>query len=263
MRKNQLLAALYSAWELLLDIPVPKRLLTTSASIRPPAVAILLALPFIGLLCGALIVLALKITALFLANFGNAVLYAIVLLIFILAKDSGRGFRLVMELCHDLAAGNRKIAEILPLLRLRKLSEIHDLASNLCAFAVCGFLLSAFTYLAYNGATLWAVPVLMMGTAVQGHLLSLRNVRGGLPFLAIAESERNKLWVLTGFLMLFPAIEFPLAVLVSFGLCFVLAAAARKFFEELYGGATSEMITLVGIAAELLTLFCGILLINN
>ena len=262
MRKNQLLAALYNAWELLLDIPIPKRLLTTSASIRPPAAAILLALPFIGLLCGAIIVLMLKITAVFLANFGNAVLYALVLTIFILAKDSGRGFRLVMELCHDIAGGERKIAEILPLLRLRKFPEINDLASNLCAFTVCGFLLASFTVLAYKGANLWAVPVLMMGTAVQGHLLSLRNVRGGLPFLAIAENDRNKLWVLTGFLMLFPAIEFPLAALVSFGLCFVLAAAARKFFEELYGGATSEMITLVGIAAELLTLFCGILLIQ-
>ncbi len=262
MRKNQLLAALYNAWDLLLDIPVPKRMLTTSASIRPPAVAILLALPFIGLLCGAVIILLTKITGLFLANFGNAVLYALILTIFILGKDSGRGYRLIMETCHDLAGGNRKVAEILPLLRIRKFSEIHDLASNLCAFAVCGFLLAAFTYLAYKGAALWAVPVLMMGTAVQGHLLSLRNVRGGLPFLAVAENDRNKLWVLTGFLMLFPAIEFPLAVLVSFGLCFVLATAARKFFEELYGGATSEMITLVGIVAELLTLFCAILLIR-
>ena len=263
MRKNQLLAALYSAWEMLLDIPIPRKMLTTSATIRPPAVAILLALPFIGLLCGAIIILALKFTSIFLANFGNAVLYALVLTIFILAKDSGRGFRLVMELCHDLAAGNRKIVEVLPLLHIRKFPEINDLASNLCAFAICGFLLAAFTYLNFKGASLWAVPVLMMGAAVQGHLLSLRNIRGGLPFLAIPENDRNKLWVLTGFLMLFPAIEFPLAVLVSFGLCFVLAAGARKFFEELYGGATSEMITLAGITAELLTLFCGLLLIHG
>lgn len=262
MRKNQLLTALYEAWEMLLDIPIPKGLRSNVSAVKPPTGAVFLALPLVGLLCGAALVLALKITALFLAHFGNAILYALVLTVFILGKDSARGFRLIMELCHDLSAGGRKIPELLPLLRTRKLSEIHDLASNLCAFAVCGFLLAALTYLACQRAMLWAVPVLLMGCAVQGNLLSLRNLRGGLPFLAVAENDRNKLWVLTGFLMLFPAIEFPLAVLVTFGICFVLAAGARKFFEEWYGGTTSEMITLTGIFAELLTLFCGILLIN-
>ena len=80
--------------------------------------------------------------------------------------------------------------------------------------------------------------------------------------MAVAASERNKLWVPVVFLMLFPAVAHPLAVLVTFGVCGGFALAARHYAEELYGGITAEMITLAGMVAELAALLCGVLLIR-
>lgn len=261
MKKTQLLAALDAAWEMMLDFPLPRFLRAGTDAARPGAVAVLLAIPFIGLLCGAVPALIFLFTGTFLPAFGNALLFAAAMTALMLAKDSGRGFRLLLELCRSLLAGER-FAETLPVLRPRALSAITDLGSTLCAFLVCGFLLTGFTRLGGIGAMGWAVPVMLMGTAVQGHLLSLRNLQGGLPFLTVSEKDRTKLLVLTVFLMLFPAIEHPLAVLVTVGVCGVLALAARHFAEELYGGITAEMITLAGAAAELAALLCGVLLIR-
>lgn len=259
MKKNQLLAVLAEAWEMMLDLTPPRFLRTGTG--KPSAVAILLAIPFIGLLCGAVPVIAVKITGSVLPAFGNAILFAAVMTVLMFVKDSGRGFRLLLELCRVLSGGG-KLAPSLPLLTPRRVAEISDLGSTLCAFLTIGFWMTGFTYLGYIGVMLWAVPVMLMGMTVQAHLLSLRNLRGGTPFLAIAEHDRNKLWVLAVFLMLFPAIAYPLAVLVTFGVCAAFALAARHFAEELYGGITAEMITLAGLVSELAALLCGVLLIR-
>ena len=260
MRKKQLLSVLAEAWEMMLDYPLP-RFLQSGTSGRPSATAVLLAIPFVGLFCGALPVIAAKITGTFLPPFGNAVLFAALMTVLMLTMDSGRGFRLLPELVRTLLSGG-KLSASLPILAPRKLTEINDLGSTLCAFLTLGSWLTGFAYLGYAGAMMWAVPVMLMGTMAQAHLLSLRNLRGGLPFLAITERDRNKLWVVAVFLMLFPAIAHPLAVLVTFGVCGGFALAARHYAEELYGGITAEMITLAGFAAELAALLCGVLLIR-
>ena len=261
MRKNQLLAALGGAWELMLDFPMPGFLRSAAHAARPAAGAILLAIPLIGLVCGALPVIVLKLTGTILPPFGNAILFAAVMTTLLLAQDSGRGFRLLLEICRALTSGQR-LLETLPVIRPRALTEISDLGSTLGAFLTIGFLLTGFSYLGCCGAMVWAVPVMLTGFATQAHLLALRNLKGGIPFLAIPERERNKLWVLTVFFMLFPALTYPLAVLVTVGVCGALALAARHFAETLYGGVTAEMITLAGFTAELAALLCGVLLIR-
>jgi len=99
-----------------------------------------------------------------------------------------------------------------------------------------------------------------MGSTVQGSLFSLPDRSSGVPFLAVQEKDRNKLWILAGFLMLFPAIAQPLAALAAFGLAYVLAMAVRHLCENLYGGATAEIITLTGFTAEIITLLSGLIL---
>lgn len=260
MKKDQLFAAPAEAWEMMFDFP-PPRFLRPGAAVRPASAAVLVAVPFWGFVSGALPALVFAATGTFLPRFGNAVLFAAAMTVLLTAKDSGRGFRLLPELCRAMFSGAEPEA-VLPRLAPRRMAEISDLGSTLCAFLTLGFWLSAFTYLGSVGATLWAVPVMLADMTTQAHLLSLRDLRSGAPFLQVSREERNRLWIPAVFLMLFPALAYPLAVLVTCGVCGAFALAARQFAEERCGGATAEMITLAGVVAELAALLCGVLLIR-
>ena len=257
MKKNQLFSALREAWSMMFDLPFPASPRSQAETAVSP-LALSLAVPAAGMLLGIVPVIVFKISGLFLPQFGNTVLFALAMTMLVLFADSGRGFRLWLESVRLKCAG-KPLSEFLPLFKVRSVPEMQDMVSSVTGAVTLGFLLFGFGCLANCGMLFWAAPVLLAGTTVQGALLALPDLRTGTPFLRLQEQDRNKIWGIALFLVLFPAVFQPLAALISAGFCVAEVWLIGMCSEKEWGGVTEEIITLSGFLAGLATLFAGVI----
>lgn len=262
MKKNNFLSSLLSAWDLLLDIPIPRGLAQgagyqSGAPVMPQWT--LLAMPVLGLLAALLLELGGAAYGAIFGSPGAALLFALTTTVFLEWKDSGRGTVLLVT---AISAKSQKVplTGLLPQLRAPQLADLTGAVPVLALVLIELFKLGSLFALYHGHATIFLSAMLPLAFAVQGFLGTMPDLATGRPFLSIRAGAESQIFIVAIFIALFVAIRFPAAVLAGAGAILLLSYGMRSLSDKLYGGISAEMITLTGAVAELLLLAAGVLL---
>lgn len=262
MKKNNLFSSLFSAWDMLLDIPIP-RAMAQSAGYQSGAPAMpqwtLLAMPVLGLLAALLLELCGAAYGAIFGPPGAALLFALTATVFLEYKDSGRGTVLLVT---AISAKSQKVplTGFLPQLKAPQLADLTGAVPVLALVLIELFKLGSLFALYHGNAMIFLSAMLPLSFAVQGFLGTMPDLATGRQFLSIRGGAEGQIFIVAVFIALFVAIRFPAAVLAGAGAVLLLSFGVRSFSDKLYGGISAEMITLAGAVAELLLLAAGVLL---
>ncbi len=257
MKKANFLTSFSSAWEMLLDIPLPGALAGKQGDTDPQWT--LLAMPVLGLAAALVLQLCGAAFGAIFGPPGAALLFALTVTVFLEWKDSGRG---TMLLVTAISAKSRRVplTGVLPQLRAPHLADLSGAVPVLALVVIELFKLGTLFALYRGGATIYLSALLPLAFATQGFLTSMPDLATGRPFLSIRAGVQSQVFIVAIFIALFVAIRFPAAVLAGAGAVLLLGYGMRNLSERLYGGVSAEMITLTGALAELLLLLAGLLL---
>ena len=247
-----------SAWELLVDIPLPKKWATTSeaeeSDDRVELVA--LAMPVVGLILGLAISIVGVLLEALIPSTAAAIIFAVLAVTASEFINSGRGFGIFVSSIFNWTERGR-FADALSELNTdwRTLSGVLPALAGVFYF---GVKLAGFGLVYHFATPYWAVAVFTLSFAAQGYLASAPSVLSGDPILPIKGQARFHLWLVAAFIML-GFIANPAAMLISFAVAFTGAVLFRTFCIETFSGIDSSQITLFGVWAELAVLLTGIL----
>ncbi len=257
---NKSLAALAAAWNLLIDIPLPKSLRVRADDMDedgPELTA--LAFPVVGLLSGlVLFIVGWLLSELFQRSVGAA-LFGVIAVLLSESRDSGRGFSLAVSYADNLSEGMGLAGSLQSLESdWRRLSGF---AATLAGVLLLGVKIFCFRELFLAGAWSWVMGIFVLGAASQGYLSSCRSLYSGESFLAVTGSARHHIWLVAVFIMLF-YISNPAAVLLSLLVAVLGSVLFGRWCEDRFHGLDAMTITLFGFWVELAVLLLGVLTLH-
>ena len=250
--------SLAAAWELMFDWKLPGFLAARRQGAGGDWTMLLAVL--LGTAAGLLLFAVGLVARMIFAPLGAALIFALIALFFLEAKDSGRGSGMLLQLV-PLALKRQPVLAALPYLEPLSLAALREGAGRLEALLLLGFKFVALVYLGYKGAWMWMVAVCSLAFAVQIYLATLPELHSGRP-LVHPSFPPEAVWIVGIFPVLFVAIRYPSAALLGIAAAGVLAVLARRAYVEVCGGVTGEMVSLAGSLAEVLLLLAGILMIG-
>ncbi len=257
---NKSLAALAAAWNLLIDIPLPKSLRVRADDMDedgPELTA--LAFPVVGLLSGlVLFIVGWLLSELFQRSVGAA-LFGVIAVLLSESRHSGRGFSLAVSYADNLSEGMGLAGSLQSLESdWRRLSGF---AATLAGVLLLGVKIFCFRELFLAGAWYWVMGRFVLGAASQGYLSSCRSLYSGESFLAVTGSARHHIWLVAVFIMLF-YISNPAAVLLSLLVAVLGSVLFGRWCEDRFHGLDAMTITLFGFWVELAVLLLGVLTLH-
>ena len=260
MKWNDIAGDFAEAWSLVLDWKLPEcfRKQTDGAD---SAGLVLPMVPLAGLPAVLGLLILCHVIAPWITHFGCALVFAAGALILLESKDSGRGLGLLTAVLV-LKTSGRKVLDSLPYLKPLNYANLPGGVGPLLLGALLFFKFSTFFYLAWAGHPGYFAAIFLLGLTVQGSLLRLDDLDRGVPWLTTEPGMEKLLWAAGIFPVLFLLPGMPAATVAAIGCSFALAWLAGRNYQENPGGATSEMITLTGAAAEVLLCLIGILLVK-
>ena len=230
------------AWEMLSDLRLP---------LAVPGVSGAKSLPFFplwGVVCGSLCVLVGALMSLLTNRIAGAVVFAVVGLAFMLAKDSLRG----VNALRSFAFGRWNRGGFGEALKIVSCDGGEDQTETLvgAAFALIEFILLLLMGLYWSA---WYLPFVFAGAfTVQGVLAA--------EFGIVADPERVNVkmtWIVFGVVGVISFIFFPLATVIGAVVVYALAVPAVKFIRANVDAPGADIVTLWGALAELALLLSG------
>ena len=254
---QQLIRVFSSAWELLIDIPLPKKWFTPADyDTEEEAELVALAIPVVGLALGLAVSVAGLLLKAILSPVAAAIIFAVLAVAAGELVSTGRAFGVFVSSTFNWAERYRFTDS------LRALDTdwraISGVIPSLAGVFYFGVKLAGFGLIYHFATPFWAVAVFTLGFAAQGYLASAPSVLSGDPILPVHGQARFHLWLVAAFIML-GFIANPAATLVAFAAVFVGATQFRAFCIRTFSGIDSSQITLFGVWAELAVLITGIL----
>jgi len=250
---RQLVAGALEAWRILTDLPLPKGWLREDSAPVTGA-RVLIWFPLLGAGFGAAIAAAGWLFTMVSNRYAGAVLFAVLTLLFMLFKDSGRAVLLVVSQLLNLLDG-KKFAPALDAASSDRGELDRRFGMPLAAVLAAAVLLMAFLIGMYGGKGA-LIPLFAGAFATQGELAAeLAPEAGG-----IADPERSGrrlMWIVAALAALVSLAFLPTAT--AFGVLIVvlinltLKEHLRKNLPEL----RADTVTWLGAAAELSLLACG------
>ncbi|MDD5697800.1 MAG: hypothetical protein PHH77_04210 [Victivallaceae bacterium] len=256
--------ALADAWEMLIEFPLPFLRPGKAAAAGGTEKAALLTqclFPVIGAICALLAALLGALLNKFLYPLPAAAVFAILLTVFCIGKDRGRGLAGIMF----LAAGNsRKISAEHALLNLPDTpGEVNTPLATLTLVLAVLFKLLVFFLMAFSGYIYWLTAVFVLEFALAGDLAALPALEQPQPLLKIKKSKRRHVWFVAGFLVLFVLFKSPVTVLLAAAAAFGFAYLVKTFCESRLGGIDGKIIRLAGYVFELFALLLGLIFLTQ
>jgi cobalamin synthase len=246
------------AWEMLLELPLPKRLTDFAESVadreEPEALLTQLWFPVIAVI-GSIVIIALAMLLSNLATVPAALIFAFVMTLLSELRDKGHATGTLASLCILKAEGH-SISETLFNLN----ADLRTMNGAIGAMVLTLTILlkfSCFFLMSFYGFAFWILPTLVLGYAMQAELATLPAVRSGEPFIKINDTQRFYVWGIAIFFILFILLKAPTLALLALGTVFVAAMLMKRFSEKHLGGITGNAITLVGYMTELAVLALG------
>ncbi len=248
---------IFYAWNMLIDFPLPT-VLEKRLQGSTPQLLRLISFPLLGVLIGVAIALIAGACGILFNKIATGMIFALLGIIFLDFKDSGRGVSLLLSLI---------------MLKLRKVpfddaievinpdlikSNLAQPLAMLVAIELVKLLL--LFLLSYYGVELWLVVILVGGFAVQGALAMLPDQETGKSLLAISHEKQRMLGWMVAVIYVILMFRFPVGMIASGAIVYIIATGFRRHFQAEFGGITANWITLVGAITENMLLLVGILL---
>ena len=243
MKPEKYLRGAFSAWEMLIDFPLPAALRARLGG-RTDATSKLVGFPLAGAAAGILLALAAVFCSVVFKPVAGSIIFAVLCTAFLDLKDSGRGLGLLTS-CFLLKQHGVPMVDALP-----RMTGDWDAIGNPLAAVFVSLLEVAkaallFT-LAFYGAKLWILVILAGAFTVQGMLAADPDRESGVPLLPVPHENRRAGWWAFG-------------VIAAGAVVYFCATGFAGYFRRNYGGVTSDFITLAGSLTELLLLIVGVL----
>lgn len=250
--------ALLNAWPMVIDFGLPQ-IVKSGKKVAPTRRMQLSAFPVLGAVCGLLLVL-LGAFAIHVFNpVAGSLLFAVLAVLFLEFKDSGRGLGLFLSLVLALFSG-MPWRDTLPRLKSDLNRPLNTpLAVVFLSLLEISKLLFFFTLALYS-TKYWLAVVFCGSFALQASLMLLPQAGTQIPFLAVSPDNRHFLWFGVAPFALAALFYFPFAALAAAAFFFVFLRFAERTLKEEFDGVTADMITLAGTLTEYALLLIGIFL---
>lgn len=254
-------AAFIAAWKMLVDYPLPDRIVAPFRNMRIPTEQVIFAFPFAGILI-ALIPLIISWAVVLLFNrLAGALCFMLLGGGVLFFKDSGRGFALLISYAGKRLSGASSM-EALEACDPRIESVLRNPVQMFAAIIFSIFLLCMLFALFFCGAGIWFAGVMAADALVQGRLCMKNSRATGVPFISVPASRSYLLaagGVITGVILLgiFPKI----AALGAIVIVWVWFWRELPESDEFNRNLSADWISLCGFWAAVLMLLCGMGLI--
>jgi cobalamin synthase len=246
------------AWEMLLELPLPKKLtdFAETAAEREEREPLLTQLwfPFIGII-GSLVIIALAALLSALATVPAALIFAFVLTLLSEIRDKGHATGTLASFAILKAEGH-SIPETLFNLDA-DLRTVNGAIGAMVMTLTVLLKFSCFFLMSYYGFAFWIIPTLVLGYTMQAELARLPAVTTGESFIEINDTKRFYIWGIALFFILFILLKAPILSLIALGIVFIAAMLMERFSENQLDGITGNTITLAGYVTELAVLTLG------
>ncbi len=242
------------AWQLVIDWPLPKKVRKYCDEFNQEESGELIAMsfPVVGLILGAALVFLAAVLRSMLGEVAGGVLFAILAILALELKDSGRSIRTVIS---GIGGGieQKSITSGLSFIN-QDFNALSPIIASLVALIYLIIKLLGLGIISIYQPS-WVIAVLVLGFTAQGFLATLPSALSDDAMLVVSEHSKHHLWLVAGFILLF-FIATPVMPLLSF----LVAIAGSYFFGNLCtktGGLDPARVTMFGALIELSTIFIG------
>jgi cobalamin synthase len=258
---NKILAfytALLNAWPMVIDFRLPQFFIPAKKA-APTRKMQLTAFPALGGICGLILVVIGSLALHVFNPIAGSLLFAVLAVLLLEFKDSGRGLGLFLSLLLSQLNGT-PWRDALP----RLSSDLNRPLTTPLAVVFLSLLevtkLLFFFTLAFYGTKYWLVVVFCGSFAMQASLMLLPQAGKQIPFLTVSPDERHSLWYGVAPFALLSLIYFPFATIAAAAFFLIFQRFAERTLLDDFRGATADTITLAGTITEYALLVIGIFL---
>lgn len=244
-----------AAWRMLTDFPLPAAAERYEDS-KVPAARMLGAFPLLGALCGALIALAGWFVAVLSNRFAGAAVFAVLSLVFLIFKDSGRGWLLFVSWLLNLIDGETFTTALAKASSERSVLD-RKLAGGVAAALALWALVMLFLIGLY-GAKGFMIPLVAGAFSTQGEAIPELSPEAG----GVADPERRGrwiMWAICGAVVIAAFPFFPLATAFGILALCLINMALRNFLLRELADFDADTVTWLGFVAEAALLVCAFL----
>lgn len=247
------------AWDFLIDFPLPEPIRGKLGG-KVDSTTVLAGFPLVGAVVGVLLALAAVFCSAVFKPVAGSIIFAILTVAFLDLKDSARGLGLLTSAFLVRRSGI-PLSEALPRLTGDWERIGNPLASAFVSLLELGKAALLFT-LAFYGAKLWIVVILVGAFTVQGMLATEPDRESGVPILPVPRENRRVGWWTAGIIGLCVLLFFPFGLLAAAFVVYFCATGFAGYFRRNFGGVTPDFITLAGSLTELFLLIVGVLSVS-
>jgi cobalamin synthase len=255
------IAAFCQAWEMLLDIPLPKRLEEIAESESAEnGTRVLVMFPAIGAVLGIAAYLISWLLILFLHKPAASIISGIALAVGYEFLTSWRNVSIAASYVERKLEG-ASFAETI--MELDDKFTTHRNAAGMIVI-VSIFLIRAFCigFLVYHGQLFWLITTMTFGFVAQAHLATMEELDSSGPIVELDDDRFLFMpWAAAAAIAFLTGISALAPVLVAFLFTFLIAYFSAKYMNEKLGGTTGMIVGIVGYKIEILTLILGLILL--
>jgi len=253
---DKYLRGMFHAWDYLVDFPLPEHFRIKFGG-RVDSTTVLAGFPLVGAAVGLLLALAAVFCSAVFKPVAGSIIFAILAVVFLDLKDSGRGIGLLTS-AFLVRRNGIHLSDALP----RLTGDWNRIGNPLAAVFVSLLELAKVSLLftlAFYGAKLWILVILVGGFTVQGMLATEPDRESGIPLLSVPLENRRIGWWTAGIIAILVLLFFPFGVLAAAFAVYFTATGFAGYFRRNFGGVTPDFISLAGTLTEFLLLVIGVL----
>ncbi len=259
---NKLKKVFIETWDILIDIPLPK-LLVSFLKIKDDEEEVeddsltLMTFPVIGLIIGIIFALIANISSLFISLQALVIVFPLFVVISLEYLSSARNSCSILSFCDLCILGEDKK---LALLKMNdELTEYQSPLTTTIGLLLFMFRFALFAILAYYDWSSWIIVALIANFSSQGMIARSVDLSTEEAFFELAD-EKKKYPIFATIATLFIAGIFSdiVTVFISGIIIYFTIKWIIRWTNGQYGGVTDKIISLSGYLIEILTLLLGI-----
>ncbi len=258
MDKKEWLRYFGNAWEMVIDMPLPKKVVHFPNE-DTYDLNVLKMLPIAGLAAGLLILIIAKLLGL-IHLAAAAVIFAVVMTLLTVIKDSGRSLGCMLSF---IELKTEKVSTVAALYNMNSNLKTSQSAVGILTMimVMVFYMLTYYLMMMYN-FSYWMILVLVLNFTIQGTLATLPNVSDKVPLIEAPRHSMIQVWYIAGFISLFILFASPFATfyatVITFAVAYFGAQLLHQFCRQKVGGINTNIISFSGFIFEIVAFLIGI-----
>lgn len=248
-----------SAWELLLDISLPKHFeIENENSLNNDTV--LLNFTTVAIIIGIALYAACSFLKIVPGGTAGIVFSSLAATLFLEYTTGGRGLASITSFLYNISNKHKLTLNLANL--NTDINAIKDSKQQLLLMSAFIIRLTAIGIMVYHGALSMIIVALILGNTIQSVLASGIKLGSEEPFFETSEKFETHLWLLSGILCIITGICYFALAIISLASTILIAVLLKKYYRENLGGHTAAMISFSGYITELAILILAATFIN-